>query len=225
MTTTNLRRLTAVFVLSALAWACLSLMQQPAETAADLPSERAVAALVSTDGAAAARAIPASFAAERGYQPVIESGALVNPSGDCSSPIPLPKDFDLACRRHDLGYDLLRHAARTGGALPTDARRSIDDRFGRDTQRLCEQRPNSVARTTCSGFSTVATAAVRFNSWRQHWSTPSRENGLTIGTDALGVIVLGSGAGVLGLTAGLMRRRLNQLSSTTSAARIQGIRA
>src|SRR5512145_1834027 len=63
-----------------------------------------------------ATAIPADFAPVMGYVPaaaVTPGGdhVMVRQSGECSSAFGGTKfDFALACKHHDLGYDLLRYA-------------------------------------------------------------------------------------------------------------------
>src|SRR5688572_18193770 len=64
-------------------------------------------------------AVPADFASVMGYEPVTATLAdgsvrLVNPRGSCSVPGGWRQfDFDVACKAHDFGYDMLRYAART----------------------------------------------------------------------------------------------------------------
>ena len=111
----------------------------------DPASSAAVTALVSAPAGEAAAAVPARFAATRGYRPVLRDGLLVNPHGDCSSPVPLPKAFTPGCQRHDLGYDLLRHAAAVGHPLPGSARRAIDAQLGQTMHAACTKGGTSTA--------------------------------------------------------------------------------
>ncbi|AKU16627.1 hypothetical protein [Luteipulveratus mongoliensis] len=206
MTTTTVRRLAATLALSGCAWATIDYADRPADTSFDPTHERAVVALVHEPGLAARQALPAGFADRKGYQPEVEHGALVNPSGDCSSPIPLPGYFTAACRQHDLGYDLIRDAAKTSGPLPASARRSVDDQFDRTTHAACEQRSNTVSRGVCDLWASSATLSVRINSWRQHWSTPGHESPLSVASGAAAVMFLGAGAALAGLGLGSTRR-------------------
>ncbi|GAA4908315.1 hypothetical protein EV188_101976 [Actinomycetospora succinea] len=134
----------------------------------DAESARAVAELTGPDRTAVA--IPASFAA--GDRPVVVGGKLLDPRGSCSSPVDLPASFDDACRAHDLGYDLLRHAAAQGGPLGPWARRAIDEQLARDLSAACETGP-----ARCHVLAGVADLVVAVNSWRQGWSVPVVEHG------------------------------------------------
>ena len=196
MTTTTARRLTTVMLLSGAAWAALSSLDEPAPGPVDLGSERAVTALVEQPGSHALQAIPSSFEQVEGYRPQVEDGMLLKPMGSCSGPVPLPSGFDDACKQHDLGYDLLRHAHKTDGALPASARRSIDDQFERSMRATCDERTNAVSRGVCDGLAEAAVTSVRINSWRQHGSTPGHENALSIAAGGAAVLTLGTGLGL-----------------------------
>ncbi len=190
-------------------WAALTAVTAPAPAATpDAASERAVHALTEGSPGAAAGRIPDAFAEDLGYAPQLEDGALVNPTGDCSSPVPLPREFETACRSHDLGYDLLRHAELRGGTLPPEARQLIDRRFSEDASRACDARNGTAARTSCRVWADIATGAVRLNSWRQHDLVPSQEDPASIATGTVGVLALGSGSGGLALAVAAVRRRL-----------------
>lgn len=158
----------------------------PEETAAAV----AVRALVSGSPAAAEAAVPPDFAAVHGYQPVLEDGRLVRADGECSSPVPLPEEFEPACRQHDYGYDLLRHAAQAGEPLGRWARGAIDDQFADSLGTLCEPgRPGA----SCRRMSVVAVTGVRLNSLRQGDGVPE-ESALTQGalaTSAVGLLGVG----------------------------------
>ncbi|MCG7320984.1 hypothetical protein [Arsenicicoccus bolidensis] len=104
-----------VVIAAALALTLVNLVRGGSDVAPpSSPAGRAVTALTTSTGTQALRAVPDDFEATLGYQPVLQDGELVRPDGDCSSPVPLPRTFEPACRQHDLGYDLLRHAALTG---------------------------------------------------------------------------------------------------------------
>ncbi len=120
-------------------------------------------------------ALPADFAAGAGYRPVVENGILVDPNGDCSSPIELPGEFDEACKAHDLGYDLLRYAEQRGQPLQPWARQAIDATLQRRMHAACDARPDTAARARCDVLATVATTGVDLNSRRQNYATPDPE--------------------------------------------------
>ena len=125
-------------------------------------------------------AVPAGFAAAMGYRPV---GPAPGPTGarvghragaGCSSPFgPTRYGFGDACRRHDLGYDLLRYAAVTGMPLAGWARRAVDDRFAAEVRARCR---HPACRLAASGY----VAAVRLNSFRQGWGVPVVESPLRL---------------------------------------------
>ncbi|MFF0814358.1 hypothetical protein ACFYVR_04245 [Rhodococcus sp. NPDC003318] len=162
------------------------------------PAATAIEALTTSDPVAAAAAVPADFADVSGYRPVLRNGMLVNPRGDCSSPVPLPGEFDAACQGHDLGYDLLRYADRAGEQLGPWARQSLDRQFDERLHAACAMRPDDVTdpppsdrlkatfmrlggtkvafgRAWCDAAATAAAAAVGANSWRQHYGAPRPE--------------------------------------------------
>ncbi|MEV6767967.1 hypothetical protein AB0N05_04965 [Nocardia sp. NPDC051030] len=120
-------------------------------------------------------AIPADFAAEAGYRPVMEDGLLVNPGGDCSSPISLPREFTLACKAHDFGYDLLRYADKHGQPLGPWARQTVDAALEQRMHESCSTRPDALARVQCQVMASIATTAVDLNSIRQDYGVPVYE--------------------------------------------------
>jgi hypothetical protein len=125
--------------------------------------------------------VPPDFAAVMGYRPVRATDAAghtwwVSPHGACSAPTGATRyDFSLPCRAHDLGYDLLRYAARTGHPLGTWARRSIDAAFGRALTARCATTHSSEG---CAVAAAVYHGAVVANSWRQDWRAPNPEPAL-----------------------------------------------
>ena len=136
--------------------------------------------------------VPADFLRKMGYRPRVEelggSYELVDPRGGCSSPFGSTLfDFDLACKHHDLGYDVLRYAARSGQPLGPSARQAIDRRFGSDLAVRCTEVarvvPNLgrrlVVGTECQASALVYLGAVDINSWRQGWGTPGAESGVS----------------------------------------------
>ncbi|MEV0245806.1 hypothetical protein AB0H76_04345 [Nocardia sp. NPDC050712] len=150
--------------------------------AADPRIENASAAAAVLDltsgGPGSADRLPADFRAVVGYQPGTERGLLVNPSGDCSSPVPLPDEFELACRTHDLGYDLLRYADYSGAPLGPWARQAVDSMLDRRMQEACTTRGTSIGRAQCFAMADIADAFVDLNSRRQDYGAPIPESGL-----------------------------------------------
>ncbi|WP_227983244.1 hypothetical protein [Nocardia spumae] len=119
--------------------------------------------------------VPADFAAGAGYRPAVEGGLLVDPQGDCSSPIQLPEEFTEACKAHDLGYDMLRYAEQRQQPLRPWARQAIDAMLQRRMHAACDTRPDAAARARCDVLATVATTGVDLNSRRQNYATPDPE--------------------------------------------------
>ncbi|MEU6581154.1 hypothetical protein [Nocardia sp. NPDC046763] len=156
--------------------------------------------------------IPEDFVTEAGYRPVIEAGMLINPNGDCSSPVPLPAEFDLACKSHDLGYDLLRYAAAHGQPLGPWARQTVDAALERRMHAACDTRENPVSRAQCQVMASVATTAVDLNSIRQDYGNPIYEPFFEPSGDApspatLTLAGIGLAAGLATATTILVRRR------------------
>ncbi|WP_063059571.1 hypothetical protein [Nocardia sienata] len=157
--------------------AVVSLLSAPAADAAGPPPRPAAAAAVralTTPGTIAA--IPADFREVAGYTPARVDGTLVAPHGSCSSPVSLPVEFDTACKAHDLGYDLLRYADRTGGPLGPWARRELDRTLAERMHTACAQRPQPVPRARCTVMAEIAEIAVDLNSLRQDYGVPVVED-------------------------------------------------
>ena len=139
-------------------------LDRPAGTG-DPATARAIRAVTSGEPVDASR-LPAGFAAVMGYRPVVRRHQLTRADGGCSSPFGgTPYHFTAACRQHDLGYDLLRYANRTGAPLGPWARKAVDARFAEQTQGRCHQ----LGCWVVGGF---YTGMVRFNSWRQGYGPP-----------------------------------------------------
>lgn len=208
---------TASVALAAL-WLALAAVTAPnPATAPDPSSAEAVTALVEAPPREASAAVPDTFAEVVGYAPRVEDGSLVNPTGDCSSPVPLPAEFGTACRSHDLGYDLIRHAHLVGGTLGPEARREVDAGFARDAHASCAARDSALSRAHCHAWADIAAGAVRLNSWRQHDMVPDAESASSLATGTVGVLALGSGSGTLALAGAVARRRLGVLRSALAA--------
>ncbi|WP_201295138.1 MULTISPECIES: hypothetical protein [Nocardia] len=182
-----------------------------AAAAAPIESAQVGAAVaeLAAGGAGVLGAIPADFVASFGYRPSTMDGLVVNPRGDCSSPVTLPAEFDTACKAHDLGYDLLRYADRRGEPLGPWARQALDATLDREMHRACANRVEAFSRARCDAMASVAKTAVDLNSRRQDYGAPVVEPllgtahaGSAATWKLLGVL----GAGIAGLTAVLVLR-------------------
>lgn len=161
----------------------------------DRAAERALTLLVREPAVAANAAVPRDFSRRFGYQPTVSDGLLGDPSGDCSSPVPLPREFLAACRQHDLGYDLLRYAGRSGRDLAPDARRSVDHQLGVEMTKSCSSRDESLTRASCLAWADIAEGFVRINSARQDDAVPEPETPRSIAPGiGLGVAAIGGTA-------------------------------
>jgi hypothetical protein len=127
--------------------------------------------------AAPMRDLPADFEAVMGYAPVparLADGTLrqTKPGSGCSSPLGDEGfGFEVACEAHDLGYDLLRYAQRTGAPLQPDARRAVDAVFVHDLRTQCTAAPPADA-PACDVLAGWYARAVGFNSWRERYGPP-----------------------------------------------------
>jgi hypothetical protein len=124
--------------------------------------------------------LPPDFARETGRDPKTvraPDGTLrvVDASGGCSGPAGDTEwDFSIACRAHDLGYDLLRYAEHKGHPLGQDARKALDDRLAADLHRQCALNPRG-AEQSCHAVAETYAMGLKFNSWRQRWGPPGHE--------------------------------------------------
>lgn len=121
---------------------------------------------------------PAGFADRLGYHPVVEDGRPVNPAGSCSSPVPLPRSFEGACRAHDYGYDLLRYAEATGTPVAEGARARMDAALIGDMHRRCTN-------PLCHTAAEASRLGLAVNTWRQRGAAPVGESGLQIAASLL----------------------------------------
>jgi Prokaryotic phospholipase A2 len=97
----------------------------------------------------------------------------IKPGGACSSPLGSTRfGFGLACKAHDLGYDLLRFGARTGHPAAPAVRRALDDQLARDLHARCDGVSGGQARLTCDALADLYAGGARLNSWRQRYGTP-----------------------------------------------------
>ncbi len=199
----------ATAMLAVVATATMAPAASAGEPAVEVSSENssariAVVAVTSEAADIASDAIPADFPEVIGYRPVTIDGILANPSGDCSSPVTLPAEFETACKAHDLGYDLLRYADRSGRPLSAWARKTVDATLHKRMHDACSHRTGTVARFDCDIMANIAAAFVDGNSWRQGYVSPRPEpiyRYLVVG--AIGVTVLAAAGGL----AGAARRR------------------
>ncbi|MEU5694154.1 phospholipase A2 [Actinosynnema sp. NPDC020468] len=113
-----------------------------------------------------------------------------DPTGGCSGPAGDTEwDFGIACRAHDLGYDLLRYAEAKGHPLPPQARKSLDTRLADDMHAQCDLNPRNSG-TRCHAVATLYAAGLQFNSWRQRWGPPGHEPVLAWGFGSAVVVFL-----------------------------------
>lgn len=193
------RRSATWAALSVVAAATVTISAAPRDAQAAVPENRLAAQAVAAATSDAIPNVPRDFAAFSGYEPVVVAGYLANPNGACSSPVPLPDEFDSACKAHDLGYDLLRYAQFHGDELGAWARQALDGQLDQRMHDACDTRESAASRSYCFAMADIATTAVNGNSWRQNYLTPVRESGF--GYAAAGVL----GLSALGLT--LLRPR------------------
>ncbi|MCX4093925.1 phospholipase [Nocardia sp. alder85J] len=148
--------------------------------------------------------LPDDFAVTSGYLPELRGGLLIDPTGSCSSPIPLPADFTPACQAHDLGYDLLRYAYDHGQPLGPWARQAVDSAFGHRLHAVCADHSGTVGRLCCDLMASTADTAVDLNSRRQNYATPRPEymfgsqlSGRSLGTQVVRLSALAFAVGAL----------------------------
>ncbi|PXX64209.1 hypothetical protein DFR70_105394 [Nocardia tenerifensis] len=225
--------LTAAALTTMAATVFLAPAPHAAAASASAPVESALAGAAITEltsgGPGSLAAIPDDFPAEFGYRPSTLDGLVVNPQGDCSSPVTLPAEFETACKAHDLGYDLLRYAEQRGQTLGPWARQALDSTLDRHMHESCESRVDPFSRARCNAMATIASTFVDLNSRRQGYGAPIAESGFGLAQagsasswQLLGVI----GAGVAGLGAVLTMRnkkrtRPNPMRVGTAALGVQ----
>ncbi|GAA3520044.1 hypothetical protein [Dietzia aurantiaca] len=143
------------------------------DTDTDTDKDTAIAALAAArkiaDGTPGADMVVPAVAVDLGYEPVVEQASAAKRTGDCSSPVPLPRSFEPACRVHDLGYDLLRVAHRHQVPIPPGLRSDLDALLARQLHDSCE------GRTACTVMADIAHAAVQLNTVRQRHGAPVEE--------------------------------------------------
>ncbi|MGQ4596710.1 hypothetical protein [Nocardia sp. R6R-6] len=202
-----------------------------ATTPVESPQASAAVAELTSGDPGALGTIPPDFATSFGYRPSAMDGLLVNPRGDCSSPVTLPAEFDTACKAHDLGYDLLRYADQRGEPLGPWARQALDATLDRQMHRACATRIDPFSRARCDAMASIAHTAVELNSRRQDYGAPVVEPLLTAADPdstgnwtLLGVL----GAALTGLGAALTvrdrRRAVAFAVGSTNATGRSGIR-
>ncbi|WNV90496.1 phospholipase A2 [Umezawaea sp. Da 62-37] len=138
---------------------------------------------------------PADFGQVQGRSPMVvrtADGSLraFHPDGECSGPAGETEwDFSLACKAHDLGYDLLRYAESKGQPLGPDARRDVDAQLSRDMQARCHENPRG-SESQCRAVAQLYAGGLGFNSWRQRWGPPGHEPVLAWGFGSAMVVFL-----------------------------------
>ncbi len=143
--------------------------------------------------------MPADFEDRFGYRPAFVDGLLVNPGGDCSSPVTLPSEFETACKAHDLGYDLLRYAGAQGQPLGGWARQALDSTLAVHMHEACTGRADGFSRARCDAMASIANTFVDLNSRRQDYGVPVVESALGVAGSVsgwLGWVVAGGVAGL-----------------------------
>ncbi|MBH0781383.1 hypothetical protein IT779_34445 [Nocardia sp. NEAU-351] len=204
--------------------ACTVGFAPPAEAVRVAPENPTVAAAVADlTGGAVRITLPTDFVESAGYLPEIVDGLLVNPGGDCSSPVPLPSEFETACKAHDLGYDLLRYADRAGAPLGPWARQAIDAAFDRRMRGACDTRVGETSRAGCFTMAEIADTAVDLNSRRQHYGAPVVETPFASG--GLLALLAAFGLGATGSILALAGFRRRTRASATGAPRPVRVRA
>jgi peptidoglycan/LPS O-acetylase OafA/YrhL len=176
-----------------------------------------------------AAAVPGDFASVMGYKPVRVEMAdgtvrLAKPDGACSVPGGgEPFGFEQACKVHDYGYDLLRHADAQGRQLDGEVRRRLDARFVRDLHAQCEATGRGLAAVGCHAVTEGLATGLAFNSWRQRYGNPARESvpgwALGLAVPALAVPLLSRRARRGRRTRRRGRGRLRALADGTPAGR------
>ncbi|WOC13471.1 hypothetical protein [Gordonia sp. MP11Mi] len=174
--------LLALFIVGAAGVAAVASASPPRVGPVATDVDRAIADLVGSTPSDALAHLPAGFESVMGYRPVLEDARPVNPTGSCSSPVPLPGRFEPACRAHDFGYDLLRFGEHTGRPAAQWARRALDG-------MLIDAMHDSCSNPLCDLAATVADGGLTSNSWRQDWRTPvSESTGDMMSTTTLRVV-------------------------------------
>ena len=126
------------------------------------------------------RDLPPDFTEVSGRDPVhmrAPDGTVraVHPGGGCSSPWGDTRwDYSVGCKAHDLGYDMLRYAARKGQPLSPELRERLDDRLSMDMHAQCRLNPRG-SPAFCEVVASLYTVGLVVNSWHQRWGPPQSE--------------------------------------------------
>ncbi|WP_062984917.1 hypothetical protein [Nocardia anaemiae] len=213
--TRSIARRCAASTAAALTTMAATIMLAPAAHAATVerPVENAsagAAVVELTSGAGSTAVIPADFAAGFGYRPAVVDGLVVNPGGECSSPVTLPNEFETACKAHDLGYDLLRYAAARDQPLGGWARQALDATLAAHMHEACAAREDGLSRARCDVMASIASTFVDLNSRRQDYGAPVVESTFGAGDSGRSGWIVGGGLIGLGAAGFLpsVRRRL-----------------
>ncbi|MFI6168038.1 hypothetical protein ACIBCN_14750 [Nocardia sp. NPDC051052] len=216
--------LTAVALTTMAAGVFLAPAPQAAAASAPIESSMASAAVaeLTSGGPGSTAAISDDFTAQFGYRPSTVDGLVVNPRGDCSSPVTLPAEFETACKAHDLGYDLLRYAEQRGEPLGPWARQALDNTLERHMHEACDSRGDSFSRARCNAMASIAFTFVDLNSRRQGYGAPVVESvfGAADADSATSWTMLGVlGAGMAGLGAVLTVRNKKRVRPVAGSGR------
>lgn len=139
--------------------------------------------------------LPADFTEVTGVEPdrlAARDGTVraVHTDGGCSAPWGDDNtrwDYSVPCKAHDLGYDLLRYAAKKGHPLEPEAREGLDARLSTDMHATCDLNPLDSA-GTCRVVASAYSVGMLLNSWHQRWGPPI---GDPIGPALAGLGVIG----------------------------------
>jgi hypothetical protein len=190
-------------------------------------AERAATLLLDPrSGADPLAVMPADFAAVIGHTPgrlAAPDGTVraVHVAGGCSSPWGddgTRWDYDVACKSHDLGYDLLRYADAKGQPLSPDLRQRLDDQLSADMRAMCDINPRGSA-GLCQVVASLYSVGLVVNSWHQRWGPPRTEpiGPWTIGLIVIALLIAARAPALSGRRRRLLRLPERRLSDTELA--------
>lgn len=151
------------------------------------------------NGAAVLAALPDDFTASTGVEVGLRqapdgTSRAVHLGGGCSTPWgdqPTRWRFGVACKAHDLGYDLLRYAAAHGRPLDPELRGSLDARLTADMHGRCAA-ASTESSQSCTFVAWLYQAGFVLNSWHQRWGPPvgKPQAPMLAGVAAIGVLLI-----------------------------------
>lgn len=150
-------------------------------------------------GAAVAAALPADFTASTGVEVALRRAPdgtvrAVHAGGGCSTPWgdhPTRWHFGVACKAHDLGYDLLRYAQARGQPLEPALRGALDARLSADMHDRCAASPAGSSHA-CTLVAWLYQGGTVLNSWHQRWGPPvgKPQAPMLAGVAAIGLLLM-----------------------------------